>query len=257
MSDFLTRLAARQLSRINTIQPRMAPLFATAEQVPSADFGRPDFEDQTAPRQPGSTPVFAAKSSEARGAVAAPAIDTANDAAVPDRPPRVAETDDPPMSGAMGKAQAVRAADQPVEARPKLEIPLPLVTRTAQVETRETRSQPVEKLTDTEHPRKANPTALHPNATETPMPLVSFSSDRSVDGVGPVDSLVAPVTLSPATGQYQKTIAPTVEPPVQVSIGRIEVTAVTAAPVQRRAVAPRKPAMSLDDYLARRQRGER
>ncbi len=89
------------------------------------------------------------------------------------------------------------------------------------------------------------------------MPLVSFSNDRSVDGVKPVDSLVAPATLSPATGQYQKTIAPTVEPPVQVSIGRIEVTAVTAAPVQRRVVTPRKPAMSLDDYLVRRQRGER
>jgi hypothetical protein len=46
------------------------------------------------------------------------------------------------------------------------------------------------------------------------------------------------------------------EPEVHVNIGRIEVTAVTEAPAQRRAAIPRKPAMSLDDYLARRQRRE-
>ena len=45
-------------------------------------------------------------------------------------------------------------------------------------------------------------------------------------------------------------------PEVHVSIGRIEVTAVTSAAAQRRAAIPRKPAMSLDDYLARRQRRE-
>ena len=46
------------------------------------------------------------------------------------------------------------------------------------------------------------------------------------------------------------------EPPVHVTIGRIEVTAVTAAPAPRRAAMARKPTMSLDDYLARRQRRE-
>ena len=45
-------------------------------------------------------------------------------------------------------------------------------------------------------------------------------------------------------------------PEVHVTIGRIEVTAVTSVPAQRRAAIPRKPAMSLDDYLARRQRRE-
>jgi hypothetical protein len=42
-------------------------------------------------------------------------------------------------------------------------------------------------------------------------------------------------------------------PPVQVTIGRIEVTALTQAAPAKRPAAPRKPAMSLDDYLARRQ----
>ena len=47
------------------------------------------------------------------------------------------------------------------------------------------------------------------------------------------------------------------EPPVQVTIGRIEVTAMTAPAPPQRASLPRKPTMSLDDYLARRQRTDR
>ena len=47
------------------------------------------------------------------------------------------------------------------------------------------------------------------------------------------------------------------EPPVQVTIGRIEVTAATAPAPPQRASLPRKPTMSLDDYLARRQRTDR
>jgi hypothetical protein len=46
------------------------------------------------------------------------------------------------------------------------------------------------------------------------------------------------------------------ENPVHVTIGRIEVTAMTAATPAKRAPA-RKQTMSLDDYLARRQRRDR
>jgi hypothetical protein len=50
-------------------------------------------------------------------------------------------------------------------------------------------------------------------------------------------------------------VATDAEPPIHVTIGRIEVTAVTQSTPARRTAPPRKPAMSLDDYLARRQRG--
>jgi hypothetical protein len=43
------------------------------------------------------------------------------------------------------------------------------------------------------------------------------------------------------------------EPPIHVTIGRIEVTSLTQAALAKRPGAPRKPALSLDDYLARRQ----
>jgi hypothetical protein len=47
------------------------------------------------------------------------------------------------------------------------------------------------------------------------------------------------------------------ETPVQVTIGRIEVTAVTAAAPAKQVPMARKQGMTLDTYLARRQRGER
>ena len=42
----------------------------------------------------------------------------------------------------------------------------------------------------------------------------------------------------------------------KVTIGRIEVTAVSAAPDRKQKAVSRRPAMSLEEYLARRQ-GER
>jgi len=44
---------------------------------------------------------------------------------------------------------------------------------------------------------------------------------------------------------------------VHVTIGRIEVTALTAPAPPKRALQPRKQGMSLDDYLARRKGRER
>jgi hypothetical protein len=44
------------------------------------------------------------------------------------------------------------------------------------------------------------------------------------------------------------------EAPIQVTIGRIEVTALTQAAPAKRGAVLRKPALSLDEYLARRQR---
>lgn len=47
------------------------------------------------------------------------------------------------------------------------------------------------------------------------------------------------------------------EPPIHVTIGRIEVTALTAPSLPKRKAAARPPSMSLQDYLTRRQGGKR
>ena len=62
-------------------------------------------------------------------------------------------------------------------------------------------------------------------------------------------SLVAPISRQGVDGID----ADTAEPPVQVTIGRIEVTAMAAPPAPKRKTGPRPPSMSLQEYLARRQ----
>jgi hypothetical protein len=72
------------------------------------------------------------------------------------------------------------------------------------------------------------------------------SPPRAIDA--PPSLVAAPVSRGRSDGAD----GDTAEPPVHVSIGRIEVTAVAAAPAPKRKTAPRQPSMSLHDYLARR-----
>jgi len=74
----------------------------------------------------------------------------------------------------------------------------------------------------------------------------------------PRSSVAAPPSLASELGTGRKTQhinAASTEPPVEVTIGRIEVTAVSGAPDQKRKPGSRRPAMSLEDYLTRRQGG--
>jgi len=70
------------------------------------------------------------------------------------------------------------------------------------------------------------------------------------------NEFTAPVILSSEEDLRGKGAQRDQENPIHVTIGRIEVTAVTGAPPAKRAPA-RKQTMSLDDYLARRQRRDR
>ena len=72
----------------------------------------------------------------------------------------------------------------------------------------------------------------------------------------PVQAITAPpslITELRAEGRANQMPQDSAEPPIQVTIGSIEVTAVAAAPAAKRQPAARQPAMSLQDYLARRQ----
>lgn len=68
--------------------------------------------------------------------------------------------------------------------------------------------------------------------------------------------LTAPVSLSTRNERIDERAQPVAEAPVQVTIGRIEVTALVQAAPPKRAPA-RKPNLSLDDYLVRRHGRER
>jgi hypothetical protein len=72
----------------------------------------------------------------------------------------------------------------------------------------------------------------------------------------PLYGLNEPAVISRRATPLQSRTMDAAEPPIHVTIGRIEVTAMTQAAPAKRLTAPGKPAMSLDDYLARRQRRE-
>lgn len=63
---------------------------------------------------------------------------------------------------------------------------------------------------------------------------------------------------SPATPMFHREPMPEAAPTIHVTIGRVDVRAVMpGAPAQRTETAPRAPALSLEDYLAQRNRGAR
>jgi hypothetical protein len=71
----------------------------------------------------------------------------------------------------------------------------------------------------------------------------------------PTQAILAPrLPLLPVVQPVQTSIAKPVEPIVHVTIGRVEIRAVTAPATPKRA-APSKPTLSLNDYLQRRNGG--
>lgn len=87
-----------------------------------------------------------------------------------------------------------------------------------------------------------------PSSTITPFP--PFSSLRDQKGVSSIDNVYA----SEAYRHHAN--APEAATTVHVSIGRIEIRA-TASPAPNRKTSVRSPAMSLDEYLRKRNGGQR
>jgi hypothetical protein len=110
----------------------------------------------------------------------------------------------------------------------------------------------------TKEPTRAESLPRHP------MPMVRLTRTVPVAPVPPSHSgltehsneFTAPAVLGREADRRSKQAQGDEETPVHVTIGRIEVTAMTAATPSKR-VPAREQSMSLDDYLARRQRRER
>lgn len=91
-----------------------------------------------------------------------------------------------------------------------------------------------------------------PPARMAPPPLVSMPHDAVRSSVAPPPSLVPGGGIGRKMDPNQ---AAATEPAVEVTIGRIELTAVSTAPDTKRKPGARRPAMSLEEYLTRRQGG--
>ena len=264
MTDFLTRLAQRQLGEIPTIQPRIPALYApVADETTFRTTNETDYK-----------PVLRAEQE--------PAVGT-------ERPGRQGPTKDPTTSLA------------PLVTSPSLQQQLlrhEHLHRTEPVESVETKPEPADKpsrltkkngFDETELPKLSPLDSIIRHSPDI-LPSKGQPELRANESPSTAAWLVVPSKKTPPIppprlveqrasghtvtskrrtslpGQAPPRLAPdhlqheargAAEPPVQVTIGRIEVTAVTSASPPKRTPSPRKPSLSLEDYLARQRRRER
>lgn len=247
MSDFLTRLVERQAGTASMVQPRRPSMFApTISRAEPADLPLIDspIPVENTPHTPAT--FIRSRDQEGEGLTHADQeegrqtmLDSRSarrNAAQPRRAgsaltplPRNASTIERPSAPAV---PATSPADS-------LTIPEQRLRQRAG-SSGQNMGDPVDSL------------SVLPEAGAAPPPLVQahHATGRS--------STVAPPSLrsGPVSGRRtEQNHAAPIEPPVEVTIGRIEVTAVSAAPDTKRKSGSRRPAMSLEDYLTRRQGG--
>lgn len=256
MTDFLTRLARRQLGQLPVVEPRLPALYATAVHEAAAGFPIPDTERRPVPRLEETSAMKARATGEHEltdepGAQSTP----------PTRPP------------VEGPEPLVRRDPVKTDAGGP---PAPVPRTRADRRTTETQhSSPLRpraegeltgRLSAAGPPATAKGWSTRGQAPITASRMAGLVSPGPLaDGVAlerhdPSERLSAPPSLvapRQAVRPSRRDSADAVEPPVHVTIGRIEVTALTASPPPKRAPSPRRPAMSLDEYLVRRQRRDR
>jgi hypothetical protein len=247
MSDFLTRLAERQFGRIETIEPRIKPLFAPTvhesqapalvDEVVPQPLPRLDEKAATSPSRPATADwprLEHPHATESRRVVAqTPALE---------RETRfVAE----PVKIESERTQLAprKAPAAPVDAA--MISPIPAPAKIHSVDAPKLESNP---------PSSRAAPLLSTNANREPPArkdsTLGVPAEREI-------KLTAPLSLSTRNDRVDERARPVAEAPVQVTIGRIEVTALVQAAPPKRAAPARKPNLSLDDYLARRHGRER
>jgi hypothetical protein len=229
MSDFLTRLVQRQLGAIKTVEPGLPEVYApfsSIEPLPLVDAPATEFTAPAVAAPP--RPSLASASIKISAALQPPVR----------QPERTLNTKVAPRAETMS---AQKSAPNPIAAPVSLEA-----TRLVMPES----SEPRRNIETASIARADNFQRQSP-------PIVQLSRAADETGVPLTPPRLAATSRDGVGAAQTRRQQATTEPPVHVTIGRIEVTALTQAAPAKRVSAPRKPAMSLEDYLARRQRGER
>jgi hypothetical protein len=227
MSDFLTRLAARQLGRIATIEPRVAPLYGAANAADNRSFAE-GTENHPIP-QPQEAAVILERTS--------------------------LQTPEPLTRQPLVQGHASRDPVREITAQ----------AFTAEVSAaRPARFSAAEMPVDVSQRRQPDKAESSPQEITLVVPAARSASFAPVPLVKPSHSefaqrrneFTSPEALGSEEDRRREQAQRDEEAPVHVTIGRIEVTAMTAAAPPKRAPA-RTQTMSLDDYLARWQRRDR
>lgn len=248
MSDFLTRIVQRQRGELPTIQPRIPPMFAPESKREPEPPVAPAWMSAL-PAEPPKGPAVSEKAPRRvappeRPAPDGPGVAVSNTA-------RSGQKHQPLVRHRNPNATLPHEKETPVQKRPS---PLPYPTKPESSAI----PQPQAAESDPSLPETVgtNLRAMTEYRTHTVMPpprLVRKESPSTADSGSAPPSLVATVPVRQSRAVPQDNA----EPPVQVTIGRIEVTAANAPPAPKRKSPKPKPSMSLRDYLAQRQGGTR
>lgn len=235
MSDFLARLAERQLTPSPGVTPRLPSRFAPVAPV-----------DEVSPFVPATTAAVEQPVSQVRHGVRTleerpVALPLSDEAAAPE--PQVAREHE------TQKREGHVAAPPPVLVRPESSTP-PLLPPISQVVERQVPPDQVasdapraeaSRAEVVHHHRAVERTSLEVRAVPVPAPLVPPRSAT-------LDAIASPAphhAIEPGDGP----------PIVNVTIGRIEVRAIVPPPAKERRAADARKAMSLEEYLERRHGG--
>lgn len=251
MSDFLTRLVQRQTGGMPMVRPRTRSKFA-----PAMDPESPTLRDL-----PGVEHISSAE--EARRPVTAQ-----GQGADVIRPlPRVRDSQDvvdPTRDGAGNSRSEPQGGLRESLPGPQNIEPATVLNRPAHGAEAATLSNPMAELVSEHTPHHSSMTGrrngqmpvqprLHQEAPiDLPPRLVESPGEGRRSTASPLPSLLSGV-MSGNSGERAEP-APT-ESPIQVTIGRIEVTAVSSPAAPKRKAGPRQPSMSLEEYLTRRHGG--
>ncbi len=249
MSDFLTRLVERQAGTAAVVQPRTPSMFAPpVNRTGPADF--PVIDSSASIEDASPRPAVSIRSEDHGGEVLIQTSQQYGGGPVPHSP------------------SSPRAAEKPRRAE---SAPTPLVRNTSPIVNQSAHAMPAAPRADAlttpaqALPQQTGPSGqhiedrvasvpVHPAARMAPLPRLVETRHQT-----PRSSAAAPPSLLSGivTGRRTEPTphAVSTEPPVEVTIGRIEVTAVSTAPDTKRKPGTRRPAMSLEEYLTRRQGG--
>ncbi len=249
MSDFLTRLVQRQQGSIHVVQPRIPPMFAPvrsgdvplsgaiASQLPS--LVREEKSALTTQR-PSMPPPAREHPQPGRVSDFVPMVDPSTEASR-----QVSRNVNVPTEWSLGTEGPVSLSRPAPETR-SLQKP----AQTGKPKTKgSSLASVMEGRQSGRATREAPPHFWH---MEAPPRLVTQQVEPEVERISaPTSLLSAEGWKRPSDNSAQDRD----EPPVQVTIGRIEVTAATLPSQSKRKAAARPASMSLQDYLTRRQGG--
>lgn len=258
MSDFLTRLAQRQFGKIAAIEPRLPGLYAPVADARAVQTGGLDTEyrsDLDREQKTGAMPEESRMPVMSKDpAVPSNALlSTFREEYHPLVPSRkrthehvLPVATESVVEGPENSSRWLRGAHGSTLNPTK---PLPVPDPSAALS-----HDPSKRAISESSPMQQRPLVGPDQSEEEMLPRLVQErvSDRSTASHR-VNSLTAPAQLTHGAGSAQERAGDNTETPVHVTIGRIEVTAVTTPQAQPRPSSPRKPSMSLNDYLARRQ----